>query len=67
MKKICQIIWEKEPFQTLVIFSLVCDKVHIFYPIILKLAQIVCINIDINPIENEENLSNSFVKTDLKF
>ena len=42
----------------LLIFFLFLDKVHIFGPILIKLAQICCIIIDINPIENEENLSN---------
>ena len=37
-------------------FSCLRDKVHTFYPILLKLAQIVCIITDINSIENEENL-----------
>ena len=30
------------------------DKVHIFYPIILKLAQIVCIIVRLNPIEKQK-------------
>ena len=38
-------------------FSRLHDKVHIFYSILLKLAQIVCI-VRINPMENEENLPN---------
>ena len=30
------------------------DKVHIFYPIRLKVTPIVCFIVRINPIENEE-------------
>ena len=40
------------------IFSHLRDKIHIFYLILLKLAQIVCIIVKINAIENKENLSN---------
>ena len=59
MKKICQTLWERDPFKILVIFfSCLRDEVHTFYPIFLKLAQISCIIIDINTIENEENKSN---------
>ena len=34
------------------------DKVHIFNLVLLKLAQVVCIVVRTNPIENEENPSN---------
>ena len=39
-------------------FSRLRDKIHFFYPILLKLRQIVCIVVSINPVENEENPSN---------
>ena len=38
------------------------DKVHIFDKILLILANIFCIILTINPIENEENLSNIMEK-----
>ena len=57
---------EKEPFQNLVIFfSCLRDKVHTVYSILLKLAQIVRIIIDINPIANEENLLDSFGRREI--
>ena len=39
-------------------FSHLCDKVHIFELILLKLAQSICMIVRINPFENEENPSN---------
>ena len=39
----------------LLTFACLHDEVHIFHPILLKLAQIVCM---INPVKNEENLPN---------
>ena len=55
MKKIHQTLWEKCSFEILYIFfSHLCNKVHIFDLILLKLSQII----RINHIENEENLSN---------
>ena len=56
MKKICQTLWEKDPFKSFVIFSRLRDKVHTFYPILLKLAWIVCIFIDIDPFKNDEKI-----------
>ena len=47
------------------LFSCLRDKVHTVYPILLKLAQIVRIIIDINPIANEENLLDSFGRREI--
>ena len=52
------------------IFSRLRDKVHALYPFhfffffffFLKLGQIACIIMDKKPIQNEQNLSNSFGK-----
>ena len=38
----------------MLIFSRLRDLVYSFRPVLLKLAQISCIIIDINPIENKE-------------
>ena len=45
-------------FSLMSFISHLCNKVHIVLPILLKLAQIVCIIVMINPIENVENPSN---------
>ena len=71
MKKIRQTLWGKEPFQILVtfFFSRLHDKrgPH-FLTNFLKLAQIICSIIGINPNENEEKPSYSFgKKRHLKF
>ena len=73
MKQFRQILWEKDLFILFyfifilfylfiylffVIFSSFTRQVHIFRSILLKLVQISCIIIDINPIENKENPSN---------
>ena len=54
MKKICQTWWEKDPFKIFVNCHL-HNKVFFFYPILLKLSQIVCIILRINGAKNEEN------------
>ena len=43
MKKICEALWEKGPFKILLNVS-----INIFDPILLKIAQIVCIIVRIN-------------------
>ena len=68
MTKFHRILWEKDPFKILVNFLLVYAIKTTFYPILLKLAQIVCIIVRISSIENDEIcqtlwekiLSNSF-------
>ena len=46
-------------------FLVYAIKFTCFYPILLKLAQIICIFLDINPIENEANPSNDFGNRDI--
>ena len=54
----CQILWEKEPFKIVNFLSFTRSSQRFFHLILLKLIQIVCIIIDTNPIENQENSSN---------
>ena len=54
MKKIRQTSLDKEQFLLWLFFTLLRDKVNIFYPILLKLAQIVLLS-DTTPIEDEQN------------
>ena len=53
MKKMRQTLCEKDSFQIFDILYRLRDKVHIFYPILLKFAQLVCIIARINSFENE--------------
>ena len=55
MKKIRQTLWEKSSFKILVIFFFFLIYAH--YPILLKLAHIVCIIVTTDLIENEDNPS----------
>ena len=65
MKKIRQTLWEKNHFKFWLMFSRLRDDVKTCYSILLELAQIVCIIIDIDRIENKGNLSNSFGDRDI--
>ena len=59
MKKIRRTLREKGSFKILVIFPRLRDKALISDPILLKLAQIDCISVKINHIENNfKNPSN---------
>ena len=55
MKIIRQTLLEKKPFKHFdYFFSRLRDNVHIFYPILLKLAQIICIVVKINPVKTRK-------------